>query len=163
MNIYIMVLLITGAIAISLVPKAEANPYDQLYSRGREAYNNDDYLTATEYLFAYSYLAKDLLNRATFDQINQSIKYSDKQIRYAIRVKQDLDRHGKITEVTVEASGKADDPSQRTHVTHAYKPPLQHYYKKPNLPPSPPGRVRGYLRPPDALYRAPPDRLQPTQ
>lgn len=109
---------------------------DQLYQQGLQAYNTEDYLSASEHLFAYRQIAGAELTGNFRLQLEEALNYSEAQIRVAIETKRELDKHGKITQIVVETSGKADtaNAQKKTKNFHA---PADVNRRKPNLPSKP--------------------------
>jgi len=114
-------------------PLFAAEP-DQIYQKGLQAYTSEDYLAASEHLFAYRHMAGTGLSADFLNQVNKALAYAEAQVQLAIQTKRELDEHGKVTEVTVEASGKADAPGTSHKKTEPFHHPSDVKGPKPGLP-----------------------------
>lgn len=108
-----------------------ASPTENFFKEGTAAFENDDYVSAVKNLHAYFELTKHTNSSQVNSDLIQAINYSEDRLYYALKVKDELDKHGKITVVTVESSGKADNhSSSKTCYTpkperKTYKPKLK--------------------------------------
>jgi len=118
---------------------AIAQPPEQVYQTGKNAFDKNDYLVAAKHLFAYQKLMNGNIDQSMNNQINSAVQYCDEQISLAIRTKEELDKYGHITEVIIDASGSADTavPQKETKEFHQPQSP---YRPKPPLPSSAPGK-----------------------
>jgi hypothetical protein len=147
------------------VVSVSAESPEQLYSRGKAAFERGNYLSAAKYLFAFTQTAPADVVRDVAKEVESAITYSDQQIDLALRTKKQLDQYGRVTQVV--SSGKADDPNSKP-VRHNVSLPNSTPGQKPTLPAQPPRRavrltpadlplVRGDLltQPPPIVTRTP--------
>lgn len=117
-------------------PGGFATDKDDLYQQGHQAYIAGNYLAASEHLFAYRQIAGGGISEDFLRQVNEALKYAEDQIQLAVDTKRELDKHGVVTEVIVEASGKAD-----TGATQKKTIQFHHHHRnitpKPGLPAKP--------------------------
>jgi len=126
-----------GFLLLLSCPALFAAEPDQLYQKGLQAYNAENYLAASEHLFAYRQMAGTGLSADFLRQVNEALKYAEAQVHVAIETKRELDEHGVVTEVTVESSGKADAPGSSHTKTEPFHPPSGNKGPKPGLPSKP--------------------------
>ncbi len=131
-----------------------ANAAEDLYQKGRAAFEKGSYLDAVKYLYAFKQGAQPKPSGDFAKQLDSAIDYADEQIDVALRTKQELDKYGKVTQIV--ASGKADgfDGSpQRPPI----KFPQPSGRQKPGLPASKPSSHH-----PPVVVAAPPVRAPST-
>lgn len=130
-TVYPIVMLI-GALA-AWAFGAYAAGAEAIYRTGKAAFEKNDYLSAAKHLFAYRNIAKDQIDEALLNSINDALSYCDDQITLALRTKEELDKYGHVTEVVIETSGKADDATVRRETRNFHKP-TGRQRRKPRLP-----------------------------
>lgn len=81
---------------------------DHFYQKGFQAYNAGNYLSASEHLFAYRQMAGSDLPADFLEQVNNALTYAEAQVLVAIETKKELDAHGAVTKVVIDASGATD-------------------------------------------------------
>ena len=98
---------------------------DDLYQKGKASFDNNDYLSAVKYLFAYGQMSGNP------GVVNGALTYAEGEIKRAIQTMKQLDPHGEVTKIV--AKGKADDPSGREERTIPIVLPPQGRRQKPTL------------------------------
>ena len=111
-----------------------AQPSDELYRQGANSFQNGDYLAAVKFLFAYRQLESFNLKPDFQMQIEDALNYAEGKVREAINTKEELDKHGRVTKVTVETKGKFDDPNRPQEKSVPFKAPPISNQPKPGLP-----------------------------
>lgn len=137
-------------------PFAAAQGGDLMYQQGHQCFMSGDYLCAVEQLYTYRVLAGmgGQLSPDLLASLNQAIAWSEEQIRIAVATKQELDRYGHVTEVTVVSEGKADERSSRRPArTVPFSMPHARAGTRPWLPQDVPA-VRAMQPPQDSVPRA---------
>lgn len=126
-----------------------ASSAEELYQRGKEAFNKPDYLVAVENLFAFREAAAANLDAETANAIEAALAYSEQQLRTALATRESLEKYGSV--LTIVTEGKVDDPQApaRTKKVSLPKAPTG---AKPTLPDKAGGRPKqaaavGRLRP----------------
>lgn len=119
--------------ALSLSTGVEAQSPEKMYQTGKAAYDRNDCLAAVKYLFAYRSMAGNQIDGHLLEELNSAIRYCDDRIELAVRTKKELDKHGHVTEVVIEVSGKADGIKEIKKTKRFHKP-TQQQKQKPKLP-----------------------------
>jgi hypothetical protein len=127
----------------------KASSAEELYQRGKEAFNQPDYLLAVEHLVVFREVTAGSLDAETVKAVEAAITYSEQQLRTALSTKEALDKYGSV--LTIVTDGKVDDPRApaRTKKVSLPKTPAG---VKPTLPDKAGGRPKqaaavGRLRP----------------
>jgi hypothetical protein len=115
-----------------------AIPPNEIYAMGREANEKGDYVGAVKYLYAYDQVAPPNLPNDFRQEVRAAIDYAEAQVRSAVGLQEELEKHGPVISVTVSSSGKADTAteSEKTVPFEALKKDVEG--SKPALPQSPP-------------------------
>ncbi len=150
-------------VVFSLQVPVLAGSVDDYYQRGKRHYEEGRYLAAAQNLFAYIEVAGDGIDGPTRDAVRQALDYCEGEIRVAIATKRELDATGKVVEVVVETSGKADT-ARPTKKSKSFRMPPPQVGPKPRLPRAPkvgrPAALHGVAKP---LVVAPPTNLDDVQ
>lgn len=150
-----------GLLLMLASPLVFAQTPEQIYRNGKQAFDQGNYLMAVKWLFAYQQLVRDQISPALNNTLSSAIQYCDEQISFAIRTKEKLDKYGHITEVVIEASGKADTPgAQKT--TRKYHKPAANFPPKPSLPSKAPKAI-ATEKPPVSVMQAFPQLAKPPE
>lgn len=107
-------LVATALTLLSALRSLSAASTEELYQRGKEAFDKPDYLTAVENLFAFREAAAARLDAETSKAVEAALTYSERQLRTALATKAALDKYGSV--ITVVTDGKMDDPSGRIRI-----------------------------------------------
>lgn len=125
--------IIAGCTCFFIAAAAVAEQPKAVYTRGKQAYERDDHLLAVKYLFAYLEMTGPSLEAQTRSAIQEALSYSEEHIEVALQTKKQLDEKGRVVEVVVESSGKADDARPR-YKKKSFHPPSTRVVRKPAIP-----------------------------
>lgn len=125
--------ILAGCTCLLIAAAAVAEQPEAVYSKGKQAYERDDHLRAVQYLFAYLEMTGPGLEAQTRSAIREALSYSEEHIEVALRTKRQLDEKGRVVEVVVESSGKADDMGPR-YKQEPFRPPRTRVMRKPAIP-----------------------------
>ncbi len=112
---------------------------DGLYVQGWQAYQNNNCIPASIYLFAYNQVGQltGLINWNFLKQVEGAYLYCLERLQEAVATRQALLEGGNVVSVTVASGGKADDPWGQT-VTRPFQMPYYSYSPRVELPRMPP-------------------------
>jgi hypothetical protein len=132
----IMLVAVCFCMVFPLQTPVLAGAVDDYYQRGKRHYEEGRYLAAAENLFAFMEMAGDGVDEPTRQAVRQALDYCEGEIRVAIATKRELDATGKVVEVVVETSGKADT-ARPTKKNKGFRMPPPQAGPKPRLPRAP--------------------------
>ncbi len=91
----------------SVIP-SYSQSLDRLYQEGRTAYNSGDYIKAYKNLYSYKIIMQDQISSIVEKPINDAIKDCESELYSALTTKRNLERSGKVKNVTIESEGTMD-------------------------------------------------------
>ena len=115
------------------ISKSYAESVDALFNKGISAYQSNNYVDAVKFLFAYYESNNQTITTQSQQELLNAINYSEEKLRVALATKEELDKHGHVSEVVIEASGKADSPISKKKPV-PFSAPADSGRKKPQAP-----------------------------